>query len=104
MATRADSTRADAAAARADADLPLAEVVCLTLIAQGATHGWHVGTMLAPNGEIGRIWSLSRPLTYRAIDQLAEKKLVRRTATARERGRERQLLRVTPRGQRVSED
>ena len=31
---------------------------------------------LRPDAEIGRIWSLSRPLTYRAIDQLIERGLV----------------------------
>jgi DNA-binding PadR family transcriptional regulator len=28
---------------------------------------------LKPDGDIGRVWSLSRPLTYRALDQLVER-------------------------------
>ena len=39
--------------------------------------------MLAPDGEIGRIWTLSRPLTYRAIDGLVDKRLITRTGHRR---------------------
>ena len=85
------------------AELSLGEHVALALVVQGATHGWQVGSLLAPDAEIGRIWSLSRPLTYRALEQLAEKRLVRRTGTAQGTGRERQLLRATPSGRRVHE-
>src|SRR5262245_664658 len=48
------------------ANLSLAEHVCLTLIDQDVTHGWALGTLLASDGDVGRIWTLSRPLTYRA--------------------------------------
>lgn len=82
--------------------LPLGEAVCLTLVAQGATHGWEVGTLLAPDGEIGRIWSLSRPLTYRALEQLDGKGLLRRSAPRAKAGRERQILKVTAAGRRAS--
>jgi PadR family transcriptional regulator AphA len=83
-------------------ELPLAEAVCLAIVAEGPTHGWRVGTLLATDGEVGRIWSLSRPLTYRALEQLTEKRLVRRTAPGVSSGRERQLLHATPRGRRVA--
>ncbi len=33
--------------------------------------------MLRPGGELGRVWSLSRALTYRSLDQLADRGLVR---------------------------
>ena len=59
-------------------DLSLAEHVCLALIVEGVTHGWAVGTLLAPDGQLGRIWSLTRPLTYRAIDGLVDKRLATR--------------------------
>ena len=58
--------------------LPFAEWVCLALITQKVSHGWALGTMLAPDGELGRIWTLSRPLTYRAIDGLVDKALITR--------------------------
>jgi molybdopterin-binding protein len=83
-------------------DLTLAEHSCLALIGQGATHGWAVGTLLEPDGEIGRIWSLSRPLTYRAIDTLVERRLVTRKGTAAGRGRDRTMLRATAAGRRTT--
>jgi molybdopterin-binding protein len=82
--------------------LPLAEWVCLTLITQKVAHGWALGTMLAGDGEIGRIWTLSRPLTYRAIDGLVDKQLISRTGQAAGRGRDRVLLTATAAGRRLA--
>jgi PadR family transcriptional regulator AphA len=82
--------------------LPLAEWVCLTLVTQRVSHGWALGTMLAPDGELGRIWSLSRPLTYRAIDGLVDRGLVTRTGQAAGRGRDRVVLAATPAGRRLA--
>lgn len=48
----------------------LGEWACLGILAEQPTHGWTVVKRLRPDGDIGRIWHLSRPLTYRAIDQL----------------------------------
>jgi PadR family transcriptional regulator AphA len=83
-------------------ELTLGEQCCLALIGQGATHGWAVGTLLESDGEIGRIWSLSRPLTYRAIDTLVERRLVSRRDAVAGRGRERRLLRATATGRRTT--
>jgi PadR family transcriptional regulator AphA len=79
-----------------------AEHVCLTLVSQGVAHGWALGTMLAPEGEIGRIWTLSRPLTYRAIDGLVEKALITRRGPAAGHGRDRVVLAPTAQGRRVA--
>ena len=62
--------------------ISLAEHVVLALLAEEARHGWAIVRELAPVGELGRIWSLSRPLAYRAMDGLE-------TRTARTRGRHR---------------
>ncbi len=83
------------------AQLPFAEWVCLTLITQKVSHGWALGTMLAPGGELGRIWTLTRPLTYRAIDGLVDKGLITRTGQAAGRGRDRVVLAPTPAGRRL---
>jgi PadR family transcriptional regulator AphA len=82
--------------------LPFAEMVCLTLITQKVSYGWALGNMLAPDGEVGRIWSLGRPLTYRAIDGLVDKRLITRTGQAAGRGRDRVLLAPTPAGRRLA--
>lgn len=85
-----------------DKPLSLAEHVCLALIAQDVSHGWALGSLLAPDGELGRIWSLSRPLTYRAIDGLVDKGLVTRSGQAAGRGRDRVIIAATPAGRRAA--
>ena len=79
----------------------LAEQVCLALIAEGVSHGWAIGTLLAPSGELGHIWSLSRPLSYRAVEGLVEKGMVTRRAHKTGLGRERVLLAATAKGRRA---
>jgi PadR family transcriptional regulator AphA len=76
----------------------LAEQVCLVLITQGVGHGWAIGSLLGADGNLGRIWTLSRPLTYRAIDGLIERGLVERHGTQTGRGRDRVLLAGTRAG------
>lgn len=85
----------------ASPDLSLAEHVCLALIATGHEHGWTVGNELAADGEVGRIWTLSRPLTYRALDGLVAAKLLRQTGSERGRGRDRRVLAITASGRRA---
>jgi molybdopterin-binding protein len=81
-------------------DLSLGERVCLALVDAGVNHGWAIGTALAPDGELGRVWTLSRPLTYRSIDQLEHKGMLRRQGPRRG-GRERTLLSCSAQGRRV---
>jgi PadR family transcriptional regulator AphA len=81
----------------------LAEAVCLVLTAQGVDHGWAIGSLLAPDGELGRIWSLSRPLTYRALDSLASAGLITRAESGSGKGRDRVVLSTTPLGRRTAD-
>lgn len=50
--------------------LLLGEWACLGVLAAGPTHGFAIASRLRPEADLGRIWSLSRPLTYRAIEHL----------------------------------
>ncbi len=50
--------------------LLLGEWACLGILYQGSTHGFAIAARLRPDGDVGRVWSLTRPLTYRSIDQL----------------------------------
>ena len=77
------------------AELSLADQVCLAIVGEWRTHGWAIVKQLAPDGELGRIWSLSRPLTYRAIDHLVELGLVERADAGR-----RSEIWITPKGRR----
>ncbi|CAB4331238.1 MAG: hypothetical protein F2947_03940 [Actinobacteria bacterium] len=85
-------------------DPALAEMVCLALVAEGPTHGWAISGLLAPDGEIGRIWSLSRPLTYRALEQLVSDGQIVKIGTAPGSGRSRTLLDVTTAGRENSSE
>ncbi len=79
----------------------LAEHACLTLVVQGVSHGWAIGSLLTPDGELGRVFTLSRPLTYRAIDGLVAQGLVRRkepTGGTRDRA----MLTATAAGRRAA--
>ena len=72
----------------------------LTLLAEQPRHGWAIVRELAPSGEIGRIWSLSRPLAYRAIDSLQARRLVRAVGTEPGDGPRRTILTATASGRR----
>jgi DNA-binding PadR family transcriptional regulator len=50
--------------------LLLGEWACLGILYPAPTHGFAVAAQLKPDGEVGRVWSLSRALTYRSLDQL----------------------------------
>jgi len=52
-------------------ELLLGECASLGILYAGPTHGFAIAARLKPTGDVGRVWSLSRPLTYRALDQLA---------------------------------
>ena len=51
----------------------LGEWACLGILYGQPSHGWAIVKQLRPDGDIGRIWQLSRPLTYRAVDQLTSR-------------------------------
>lgn len=48
----------------------LGEWACLGVLYPAPAHGWAVSRELLPDAAVGRVWSLSRPLTYRALDAL----------------------------------
>jgi len=82
----------------ARSETSLAESVCLALVVTGVDYGGAIADLLAPGAEFGRIWTLSKPLTYRAIDALIAAGRLERRGTAPGRGRERSLLHATRTG------
>ena len=54
-----------------DQQLLLGEWACLGILYPAATHGFAIAARLKPSGDVGRVWSLSRALTYRSLEQLA---------------------------------
>jgi len=85
-----------------DAPPSLAEQACLALVVEGVSHGWAIGSLLAPGGDLGRIWTLSRPLTYRAVESLVDRRLITRAGVEAGQGRDRSVLAATTRGRRTT--
>lgn len=79
--------------------LLMGEWACLGILATGRAHGFAVAARLKPTGDVGRVWSMSRPLTYRALDQLAAQGLIRPIGEEPGiAGGNRTVLAITPRG------
>ena len=51
--------------------LLLGEWACLGILYPAPTHGFAIAARLKPAGDVGRIWSVSRALTYRSLEQLS---------------------------------
>ncbi|MGI5326004.1 PadR family transcriptional regulator [Actinomadura nitritigenes] len=52
--------------------LSLAEWVVLCLVGEGPTYGFAVASLVAPDGELGHVWRVQRPVVYRALQRLGE--------------------------------
>jgi PadR family transcriptional regulator AphA len=50
--------------------LLLGEWACLGILYPSPSHGFAIAARLTPTGDIGRVWSVSRALTYRSLEQL----------------------------------
>lgn len=50
--------------------LSLTEHAVLGLLTEKPTHGFAISRELAPSGAVGRVLTVRRPLTYRALDRL----------------------------------
>lgn len=84
---------------RSGEQLLLGEWACLGILHAGPSHGFAVAARLKPDGDIGRVWSLSRALTYRSLEQLAVRGHVRPVAEEPGiAGGNRTILAITPAG------
>ena len=80
-------------------DLSLTEWAVLAIIEEAPTHGFAVSKVLAPDGDVGRIWTVPRPLVYRALAVLQQRGLVEPVGSeAGARGPNRTRVRVTRAG------
>ncbi|MBO0684405.1 MAG: helix-turn-helix transcriptional regulator [Candidatus Dormibacteraeota bacterium] len=59
------------------------EWAVLGLLVERPRHGFALVKAMAPGGEIGRVWSLPRPLVYRALSTLEAKGLASATGLER---------------------
>jgi DNA-binding PadR family transcriptional regulator len=87
---------------RSPDELTAGEWAVLAVLGEEPTHGFAIARALAPEGEVGRIWSVRRPLVYRALETLTGMELVRTAATVPSRsGPQRTILEATPQGRRA---
>jgi PadR family transcriptional regulator AphA len=56
--------------------LSCGEWAILGLVAEQPRHGFALARLMAPEGEIGQVWALPKPLVYRALTTLQERGLV----------------------------
>ena len=82
----------------------MGEWAVLALVDEGPTHGFAVARVMAPGGDVGRVWSMRRPLVYRTFDVLESRELTETAGTQpSEAGPPRTLVRTTAEGaQRVA--
>lgn len=79
-------------------DAQLARDVVLALIVEQPRHGWAIQEELASKGPIGRAWTLSRQLVYRAIDTLESDGLVKRAKPKDGGGGDKVIISPTAKG------
>ena len=60
----------DGGVGRSGEQLLLGEWASLGILYPAPSHGFAIAARLKPDGDVGRVWSLSRALTYRSLDQL----------------------------------
>lgn len=83
------------------AERSLTEWAVLGLLAEAPTHGFALSRDLRPGGAIGRVLTVRRPLTYRALDRLVADGLARQSRTEPgDAGPHRTIHGITSRGRR----
>jgi PadR family transcriptional regulator AphA len=74
----------------------------LALLVESPAHGWALAAELARTGEVGKVWSVARPLVYRALETLDERGLIEAIgAEPGVRGPNRTIFGPTARGREV---
>jgi DNA-binding PadR family transcriptional regulator len=85
-------------------DLSLTEWAVLGVVAEQPTHGFAISKELAPEGDVGRIWTVPRPLVYRALATLERDGLLEPVGEeASDRGPTRTRIKVTRAGKAAVE-
>lgn len=79
--------------------LSLAEWLVLCLVREGTTHGFAVAALAGPDGDLGRVWRLPRPVVYRALGRLRDAGLITESGVEHSTyGPARTLVEATPDG------
>jgi PadR family transcriptional regulator AphA len=71
----------------------------LALLCERPSHGWAIATQLTATGELGAVWTMGRPLVYRSLEILEQRRLIEPAGhEPGARGPNRMIFRVTPAG------
>lgn len=82
--------------------LAVGEWAVLALLCERPAHGYAIKDTMAPDGDLGQIWSLSQPLTYRTINVLKSLGLVEVVGVKPgDQAPQRTELRATPEAERM---
>src|ERR1700744_3920096 len=87
-----------------DVPMALAEWTVLVLLSQRPAHGFAVSLLTAPDGELGRIWRIPRPVVYRAIGRLVDAGLIPPESVEPGLGPQRTIYSVTEQGRLAAAD
>ncbi len=60
---------------RTKKELLVGEWAVLALLCERPAHGYAIAALMAPDGDVGQIWSLTEQLTYRALRTLQQQGL-----------------------------
>lgn len=88
--------------AETSSDLTLESGLCLALIRNGSDHGYVIAQRFAPDGDIGQIYTLSRPAVYRELQYLERVGLLLASEARGNRGQKMRVLRLSKRGAHIA--
>lgn len=79
--------------------MSLTDWTVLALVVAEPRHGFSVARELAPDAPLGQVWTVRRPLVYRAFEHLAQLRLIEPSRTERgDQGPNRTVYRATRTG------
>ncbi len=84
-------------------DLTLESGLCLGLIRNGCDHGYVIAQRFLPDGDIGQIYTLSRPAVYRELQYLERVGLLLSSEARGNRGQKMRMLRLSKRGSQIAQ-
>lgn len=67
------------------AELSPGDWAVLGVVGEGPTHGFAVAGLLAPDGALGQVWTLPRPMVYQSVNKLLAAGMIREQGTERTR-------------------
>lgn len=80
--------------------LSVTEYAVLGVLAEEQSHGFAIARELDTTGEVGRVFTVRRPLVYRALDRMVEIGYAEPVSTEKGEGPRRVIHRITTTGRR----